>query len=270
MIENTLVAGAVLMKGPAGVLIPLGIELFVDTATTMYLYNLISVAIILFIASMSGPRSEAAFCIVVPIFAGIMEMFGWLRLATSSETLSLYILTVIMGLFGVFIYMNEQNKQTYGTYGPGSKMFNIAFFLVCFTASLTLISSLSIFPVGSTQPVPGTCAVGFTCDTYHNIDFNSNFQSIQKTGGVDVDILSAASGLINIGFSCVILILKIFIGVIAFPVILNSVLNGIFPGIETNAIYLVFLAVIEVVILSVYALGLYELFWKPAGGVSTL
>ena len=152
MIENIVVSGAVIMKGPAGVLIPLGIELFVSGAATTYLYNLLAVSIILFIAAMSGPRSEAAFCIVIPIFEGIMELFGWLRMATSAGQTGLVALTVIMGIFGVFMYMSDQNKQLYGTYGPGSKLFNVAFFLLFFSAALTLANGFSIFPIGATQP----------------------------------------------------------------------------------------------------------------------
>jgi hypothetical protein len=270
MIENVVVAGSIMMKGPAGILIPLGIELFVDGAATLYLYNLLSVAILLFIAAMSGPRSEAAFCIVIPIFAGIMELFGWFRLATPSATGGLVILTILMGLFGVFIYMKDQNKQNYGTVGPGSTLFNLAFYLMCFSIALTLISGFSIFPGGATQPISGTCATGFTCDAYNNIDFYGSVGSVSHSGGLLDTIISAASPLVDAMIASVILMLNIITGIIAFPIVLNSTLNGIFPGITSNAVYLIFLVALEGIIVFIYVLGFYELTRQPQGGVGTI
>jgi hypothetical protein len=268
MIENVVVAGSVMMKGAAGVLIPLGIELFVDAQATTYLYNLMSVSILLFIAAMSGPRSEAAFCIVVPIFAGIMESFGWLKLATPTETAGLIVLTVIMGIFGVFMYMNDQNRQNYGTAGPGSKLFNIAFFLMCFTAALTLVSGFTIFPGGATQPISGTCAVGLPCDSFNNIDFTSAISSIGSSGGLLATAITELTALASASLAMIRLIINILIGIVAFPVVLNSTLNGIFPGISANAAYMAFLVFIELGIILIYAQGFFEILYKPSPGTT--
>jgi hypothetical protein len=268
MIENIVVSGAIIMKGPAGVLIPLGIEMFVSGAATTYLYNLLAVSIILFVAAMSGPRSEAAFCIVVPIFAGITELFGWLRMSTSTGQAGLIALTVIMGIFGVFMYMSDQNKQLYGTYGPGSKLFNVAFYLLFFSAALTLISGFSVFPIGATQPINGTCAAGFTCDAFNNIDFSSSIGSISHSGGLGQSVISAVVAIPAAGLAALILILNLVVGVLVFPVVLNSTLNGIFPGISSVAGYIVFLGVMELVILLIYAQGFFNLLWKPVTGDS--
>jgi hypothetical protein len=275
MIENVVVAGSVMMKGAAGVLIPLGIELFVDGAATAFLYNLLSVSVILFIAAMSGPRSEAAFCIVIPIFAGIFESFGWLTVTDSvthlpspSATSGLIVLTIIMGIFGVFIYMNEQNKQNYGTAGPGSKLFNIAFFLMCFTAALTAVSGFTIFPGGATQPISGTCAVGLPCDSFNNIDFTSAISSIGNSGGLLATVITELTALASASLAMIRLIINIMIGVVAFPLVLNSTLNGIFPGISANAAYAAFLVFIELGIVLIYAQGFFELLWKPSPGTT--
>jgi PKD repeat protein len=255
---------SVMTKGASGRLIPLGIENFVTATQATYLYNLISVCIILFIAAMSGPRSESAFTIIVPIFAGIFMFFGWLRLATPSQTTGLFYLVVIMGVFGVLMYMNDQNKEKYGTVGPGSKLFNVAVFLALFTASLTLASGFSIFTVGDTQPVPGTCAAGTSCDTYGNFDFTTTSSSLQSTGGLN--IASAAGWMVDNGLKMAVVLINVIVGVFAFPLVLNGVLNGIAPGISTNATYLLFLAFLELLIVFVYVFGAYEFFSKaPAG-----
>jgi hypothetical protein len=272
MIENITVAGSLILK-VSGLSVSLGIEQFVTPVDAAFLYNLLSVAIIMFIAAMSGPRSEAAFTIIVPIFAGMMEWFGWLtitdpvtRLPSASATNGLVLLTVTMAVFGVFMYMNEQNKQNYGTLGPGSKLFNVAFFLLMFTAAITLTSGFSIFPAGNPQPIPGACAIGFTCDQYNNIDFNSNIGSISNSGGLLEGAASAVAALPAAIVSILILILKIIIGVIAFPLVLNEIVGGLYPGIQSNAAYAAFLIFMELGILLIYAQGFFELIYKPSGG----
>ena len=262
--ELVVVSGAVMTKGLLGILIPLGIENFVSATQATYLYNLISVSIILFIAAMSGPRSEAAFCIVVPIFAGIFEWFGWLRLATPSQTQSLIVMTVIMGVFGVMLYMNDQNKQNYGTIGPGSKVFNIAIFLMMFSAALTFATGLSIIPVGPTQPIPGTCSVGLTCDQFNNIDFTTTTASLTKAGGLDIG--NAAGWMVENGLKFGIILINMMVGIFFLPVVLTQTMNGVFPGIGANAAWVLFMGVLWVVIIVIYVVGFYEFFTKaPAG-----
>ena len=262
--ELILVGGAVMTKGLLGILISLGIENWVSVTQAYYLYNLISISIIIFIAAMSGPRSEAAFCIITPIFASIFMYFGWLRLGTPSQTQGLFYLVVMMGLLGVLMYMNDQNRQNYGTIGPGSKLFNIAIFLALFGACLTLVSGFSIFPAMSAQPVPGTCTTGFSCDQFNNIDFTTTTSSMTSTSGLN--IAGAAGWMVENGLKMGIVLINMVIGVFAFPVILNSTMNGIAPGISTNAVWLLFLSVLEVTVLIIYALNIYEFFTKaPAG-----
>jgi hypothetical protein len=256
---------SVMTKGTSGRLIPLGIENYVTATQATYLYNLISVCIILFLAAMSGPRSESAFTIIVPLFAGIFMFFGWLRLATPSQTTGLFYLVVIMGAFGVLMYMNDQNKEKYGTIGPGSKLFNVAIFLALFTASLTLVSGFSIFTAGDAQPIPGTCSSGVSCDTYSNFDFTTTSSSLQNTGGLNV--AGAAGWMVENSLKMAVVLINMLVGVFAFPLVLNGILNGIAPGISTNATYLLFLAFLELIIVFIYVLGAYEFFrGAPAGG----
>ena len=267
--EIVLLAGSIIMK-ESGLLVSLGIENFVSAVDAQFLYNLISVAIILFIAAFSGPRSEAAFCIIVPIFAGIFEWFGWMRLATTTATQGLIALTIIMGLLGVFIYMKDQNAANYGVVGPGSPIMNVVFYLMCFSAALTLIHGFSIFPVGPTQTISGTCAVGFTCDAYNNIDFSSTIGSIGNTGGLVQSAVSAITGLLGATIAMFMLIINILAGIALFPVILADTIKGIFPDVINNAAYIAFISVTYLIIAVIYALGMYELITKPTGGIETI
>jgi hypothetical protein len=263
--ELIIVGVDVMVKGLTGVLIPLGFDAFVSSTQAMYLYNLIAISLLFFIAAFSGPRSEAAFCIIIPIFAGMFELFGWLRMPTAAQQSSLVVLTIITALLGVFIYMNDQNRQTYGT-ATGSKVVVVALFLMFFSGALTLTSGFSIFPAGDNQPVPGTCAAGFACDAFNNIDFSTSSGALAQNGGLGGSISTALNTIPGATVGAFILLLNILVGVFAFPVVLNGVMEGIWHGISGNALYVIFLGIMELVILVIYALGYYELLRGTPGG----
>lgn len=267
---HTLVAGSVVTKGLLGILVSLGLEYWVTATQAMYLYNLISVSFILVIAAMSGPRSEAAFCILVPIMAGMFMGFGWLKLATVSATNALFILIVCMALFGIFIYMNEQNREKYGVIGPGSKMFNLAFYLVLFSIALTVVSGFNVVPMKSTQPISGTCQVGFTCDQFGNIDFTTTSNALKSstTGGL-LGVASMAWWNAEMIYNAVILLINIIVGIFAFALVLNQTMNGIFPGISSAGAYVALMVGMQVVIWAIYILGLHDYVTKASAG-STL
>jgi len=276
MIENVTAVGGFMTAGASGLLVSLGFETYLTVVQSTYLYNMVSIAVLVLIASMAGSRSEAAYCILTALFAGMFEWFGWLRVTTSTGAVSntgtsgLIFLTVIVGLLGVILYMNDQNKQNYGVSGPGAKWFNVAFYLLFFNVALTLVSGFSVFPIGATQPIPGTCAAGFTCDAVNNINFASSVSSVTASGGLTQNVVTALLALPYAAVSSLILMLNVLIGVVAFPIVLNSTLSGVFPGIASNAMYLIFLGVLEVVVLVIYALGFYETLYKPSPGTGTL
>jgi hypothetical protein len=264
--EHVVVGGTVMTKGLLGILISLGIENWVTTTQAYYCYNLISVAIIIFIAAMSGPRSEAAFTIIVPIFAALFTYFGWLRLATPSQTQGLFYLIIMMGVLGIIMYMNDQNKQNYGSVGPGSKMFNIAIYLALFGASLTMVSGFSIEGIGGVmpQPVPGTCSIGLPCDEFNNIDFTTTRADLTDATGLN--IAGAGLWMLENGYKMAIIMINIIIGALFFPTIVYSTMNNLFPGIGTSTVYLAVMAVLQVVVLFIYVISMYEFFTKaPAG-----
>lgn len=258
MIENTIVSIDVMVKGVSGVLVPLGFDQYVTATQALYLYNLISISLILLVAGFSSQKSEAAFCVITPLMAGLFIFFGWFRAATVAETQSLIVLTIICALLGIFIYMNDQNKERYGSGGPGSKLITVALMLAFFTASFTMISDFNILPGGHPMPAAGTCAAGFTCDAYNNIDFTTTSSQFSNAGGLGGDVVSTVTGLASAIPTMIFLVLKMAIGVLAFPVILNGIMSGLYPGITDNGMYLMFLGVMEVVILAIYALGIYE------------
>lgn len=257
------VAGSVTTKGLLGILVSLGIENWVTSVQAMYLYNLISVCFILVIAAMAGPRSEAAFCVLVPIITGMFLWFGWIQLATKFQTTGFYYLLIVVALLGIMIYMNEQNRTNYGVGGPGAKVFNIALYLAFFGAALTLVSGFSIVPLGATQPISGACSVGYPCDTFNNIDMNSAQSALTSANALDVG--GMLTWMVESGTKMGLVIINMLIGIFFFPLILSQTLNGLFPGVSTNATFMAFMVVMNIVIISIYTFGTYEWFMNRQG-----
>lgn len=257
--ENVIVAVDVMVKGTSGLLIPLGIENYVTAVQAIYLYNLISIALVMFVAGFSSQKSESAFCIITSFTAGLMIFFGWMRAATAAEQTGLIVLTAICALLGVFLYANDQNRNMHGSGGPGSKMIAAALMIALFTGCYTMISDFNIFPGGHPMPATGTCAAGFSCDAYNNIDFTTTSASFGNNGGLGSDAISALVALPGAVLSMIILLLKICVGVFAFPLVINGIMNGLYPGITSNAMYIAFMGIMEVAILAIYALGVLEL-----------
>jgi hypothetical protein len=260
MVYYATAAGAVIMNGPTGIMIPLGIENFMPLATAYMLYNYIALGILFFIAAMAGARNEARFAVVIPIFAGIFTWVGWLHAPNPAQT---WAVMIICGLLGVAMYMNEQNRERYGIGGPGSKLLNLVFFIILFEACIGLIQGFNLFPVGNTQPTPNSCTVGMSCDAYGNIQLSQSVTSIQSTGGLFQDVVSAVAALPAIAFSILKFIIQIVGAVLLFSVVVNSTMNGIFPGIAENGMYLAFLVVMQVVIWAIYGLTFFNWYYKP-------
>jgi hypothetical protein len=261
MIENVYVSVNVMLKGASGILLPLGFENYVTSAQVMLLYNLISIAILFFVAGFSSQREESLFCVLLPIVSGVLIYIGWFR---AVDQTGLVAVTVVMFIMGIFIYMTEKNRTMYGTGGSGSKLITIALYIALFTASFTMLSNFSLFQT-STPIVPsGTCVAGVACNA-NGFDFTTTSAQFSSTANIGGDIVSSATGIAGMIPGLLNIILKMVVGIFAFPVVLNSIVGGMFPGIMSSPIYVGVMSLLGFVIIAVYALGIYELFRGTPG-----
>lgn len=261
-----IVGISVIVKGASGILVPLGIENWVTASQAKYCYNLISVCILFFIAAFSSPRKESTFCVLIPITAGILLLFGWIQLATAAATQGFMFTTVVLGLLGVIIYMNDKNTETHGTIGPGNKLVTVALFIAFFSVGLTLASGFNLFPVGLPQPTAGTCVSGMSCDAFNNVDFQTMSGTLSRNGGLGGDIVSSLAALPGASLTALMMVLNIVVGVFVLPVVLNGIMEGIWPGISSYPQYMLFLGALEVAVLIIYIVGIYELISGRQGG----
>lgn len=260
-------AGSVLMGGPSPFMVSLGIENVVPLSTAYMLYNYIALALLLVFAAYTGPRGEARMCVVLPIIAGILAWFGWLHAPNPAQT---YAVIIISGILGVAIYMNETNREKYGTAGPGNKLMNIVYFLILFQVATGLVTGMNLFSLGPTQQNTNMCVVGNTtwgaqCDAMGNVQLKESVASTAGAGGFLAPVSALASLVVGIGMALLGMFVTVAMAIVAFPVVLNGVIAPIFPGITTNAVYLVFLAGLEAVCLINFSILIFTWFYKPSG-----
>jgi hypothetical protein len=261
------VAGSVLMNGPTGYLVSLGIENVLDATTATMMYNYIALGILFFIAAFAGARNEARFCITVPIFAGVFVWFGWLK---SPQPLQSLAVIIICGLLGVMVYLNEVNHEKYGIKGPGSKLMNIILFIILFQAAIGFTNSLNLFAAGPSQVPTGQCtignqSVGATCDAYGNIQLSS-VSSVSSSGGLLEQIISVATALPQMILTLIVFLIQIGIAIIGAPFMIAATMEGLWPGISANAAYVAFMVVVGAVFYFCDVMFLISLVVKPFPG----
>jgi hypothetical protein len=264
-------AGSILMNGPNPFMVSLGIENYVDLTTAYMLYNYVAVGVLFFIAAAAGARSEARYCVVIPIFAGIFTWIGWLN---APDPMKAWAITIITGILGIAIYMNETNREKYGAGGPGNKLLNIAYFIILLQICIGLVNGFNLFAVGPTTPTSvNMCTVGNStwgaqCGANGYVSLTQSVASVSQSGGLLQSAVSAASVLVTIGISILQVLVSVVISIVAFPVVLNSMISNIpgWSGIVTNSYYLLFLATLEAVCIINLTLLLFNWFYKPWGG----
>jgi len=273
MTEYLTAAGSLLMNGPTGILVSLGFEYMADmTLTQAYMYyNYVWVAITFFIAAMAGARSESRFLIVLPIMAAIFYMFGWVHTVNNTTFIVFLIITFLLG---VFSYMNDVNHEKYGVAGPGSKLLAIVFIIVFFQAAVGVINGFNagnlLFPAGNAQATPNVCNVGYQCDAFGNIDLTQSVATVGDTGGLFQSAVSLLNNLPMLALGILRMVVTILASVLLFSVVLNASISAIVPGVTSNAIYLVFLGLMQVGIWALYLYTIFQWYYKPTIGEGSL
>ena len=265
MVYYVEAAGQVMMHGPTGIMVPLGIENYFDLTTSLMFYNYIALGIIFFIAAMSGSRSESRFCILIPVFSGLMTWIGWLNSPDPAQT---WAVTIIAGILGIMIYMNDMNHEKYGIGGPGSKLLNVAIYLILFQASIGLIAGFGIFPGGSNIPSIDICNVGFECNQYRNIDLEASVAQINDSSGILDDIVSTVAQLPVVIWQSLVFLAKIAVSITFFSITLSGVMNTLYPGIVDNSTYLLFIAFLQLSIWAIYVLAIIN--WPSGSAERTI
>jgi len=250
--------------GPAGVLVSLGIEYITSNPTLVYqMYNYAAI-IPLFILAITASQRDARFVnILIPVWAGIMLFFGWLKYpdvngVPGSGVANAFALIVILIMLAIMTYMQETIHERFGIAGPGNKIIKIFTFIIVLQAVVVFMNTgavfSSIFPTG-TQAI----STGNT-QQYLNVDMTYQMTGMSGSGGLLAQVVDIATATLQIAVAAIKMLLSVLIGIAAFSLILAA----IFPWIlQAGAIGAAFLVILQFAIWSMYLIFIVSVFYKP-------
>lgn len=261
--EYTTMSSAMMFKTTAGLLLPLGIENWLTASETIMYYNYIAIALILVVAAFAGQSNESRFTLFVPIFTALMVFVGWLQ---APDPTTYWGMIVGCILLGALMYVNDMNHEKYGLSGPGSKLITIAFMIIAFEASVTLMSTqgFNIFPeLGNSgmQQQSLTCnGYGYQCDASGNIMLSASVNGISNAGGANLDIVSIGVWALYAAIGVILFLIKIVAAVLLFSVVLVAA----YPALGASPQALLILGVMQLVIWAIYSVAFYNWYAKPS------
>ena len=259
---NTTAAGAVSsMLGSGGYLIDLGLENVPGVTATQakFYYNIISFALVIWLAWVADEPSSAQFCV---IGVGIAAFCAYVRWFTTPNPVGQWGLIVMCALLAVVLYMTEKKRFLYGDNGAGDPLINIVVFLLLLQSTIGLINGAGIFSAGTTVSTPSDCANGSV--TYENCAINGNMQlsSIQTNSGTE-NILGQTfnilSTVVTMGWNLLVLIVQLLISVACFSLVLYQT----YPWIASSPQAILLVGLLQVSIWLIYMFALFRYVWKP-------
>lgn len=239
------------MAGPAGVLIPLGIERVVSNSTQVTLYyNWFSLALLSLLAFMSGYRDSRFMAILLPVWASVSVFSGWLKFQNQASG---FAIIVVMCILAGINYMQEVRHEKFGIAGPGNIIMKLFMFMIILQCTVAFVNSSSIFPL-DTQPVAATNT------QYTNIDLSTNMANINGSGGLFAAIQDIVTILTQISVSTLFMVGKALLSIAAFAVVLAQV----YPWITAaGAVGYGFLIILQFAIWALYYQFWFQLAYRP-------
>ena len=221
-------ANLVTMKGPLGILVPIGIEQVAQLTASqiIFFYNFISVGILFLMSAVASERNLRHFTFLIPALAAMLVFFGWMQAPNPALTWSI---VVAMGFLAGLLYMKESLRENWGIGGPGTTIMNIAAYLLLFNVVTGVVVGSGLF----NQNVIGTPP------EMNGINIQQSVQSMSNSGGWLQQLLSDGSLLLTAGIGAVQNLLNIFMAVAWFPGMVTQcfpVLAG--SGMVMSLIYL--------------------------------
>lgn len=246
-IPNQSMSRGVTAKGPSGLLVTLGIEEVVtplEVALDLYLW--ISVLLVLLITTMASQRNTRFFLILIPIFSAIFAWFGWLD--TGNDT-QLWGLILVASLFGVALYMKDTNKEKWGSGGPGSTIVNLVIFMILLQSVVGFVNGAAIWN-DNTGDIPD--------DKWQNVDLEEELPAMSNSGGLLEGLVTTVLAVLIMGIEILKVLMMIMLSIVAFSLVLYLS----FPFLQVPLVT-AFLVIVQVGIYILYALFIWQIFYKP-------
>jgi hypothetical protein len=249
---------------PLGMLIPLGIENWVPAADAIMYYTYISFALIALLAALSGMSNESRFLVLVPYFTAGLIFIGWLQ-APNPQTY--WGMVIAMCLLGTLIYVNDMNREKFGTSGPGTKVMSVAILIIIFEASIVLMNDPAFSPIpglvgsGSEYSAQQFCSgYGYSCDSSGKVDLSASVTTVSSSGGTLLDVASLVSWAAQAAFAALRFIVLIIGAVVAFSVVITAT----YPVLLTSPQAMLILGIMQLVIWVIYIIAWTNWTFKPS------
>lgn len=254
---------SLLTHSPLGLLIPLGIENWVPAADAIMYYNYIGMFCLVGIAAFSGMSNESRFLIIVPFTAAALVYIGWLQ---APNPTSYWGMVIALILLGCILFVNDMNREKYGSAGPGTKIVSIAVMIIVFEASVVLMSNpaFSPFPTSLETSASGDGTIlcsgyGYTCDSAGNIDLSASVSTVTSVGGTGLDAASLIMWAGQVAFAMLNFIILLLGAVFLF----SGMLIAAYPVLATSPQALLILGIMQIVIWIVYVIAWFNWTFKP-------
>lgn len=235
-------------KGPYNILVPLGFEYVLPIDWAYLMYNVVSIGLLFLLMCASDQWDSPAFCILIPIFAGIFAFFGWFN--DHNTTMGVWEIIIATGILGTGIYMKEQNRLKWGSGGGGSTLVNFVFYIILLQACVGLVNNTNIWENGNMAPTP---------ENYQNIDLEQQIGGMNNQGGLFADIAAFITMLGMIAIQA----LQMLLSILATIAVFSLVLVWIFPFLLESSFAMGILVVVQIVIWLLYAWYYYMIMYKP-------
>jgi hypothetical protein len=249
------------LLGAGGYLIDLGIENVpgVTTAQAKFYYNIISIALVMWLAWVADEPSSAQFCV---IGVGIAAFCAYARWFTTPNPGGEWGLIVMCALLAVLLYMTEKKRFLYGINGAGDPLVQIVVFLLILQSTIGLINGAGIFSAGTTVATPSDCVNGSTTYTSCTINGNVALSNIQQSSGTQNiigQVFSALTTIASMGWNLLVMIIQLLISVACFSYVLYST----YPWILDSPQAVLLVGIFQVAIWIIYILAIFRYLWKP-------
>ncbi|MFA5745753.1 MAG: hypothetical protein WCX79_00930 [Candidatus Paceibacterota bacterium] len=250
------------MLGSGGYLIDLGIENVpgVTTAQAKFYYNIISIALVMWLAWVADEPSSAQFCVIGVGISAFCAYVGWF---TTPNPVGQWGLIIMCAVLAVILYMTEKKRFLYGINGAGDPLINILVFVLLMQSTIGLINGTGIFTEpGATVASPADCANGSVTFTNCAINGNlmlTNIQTSSGTNNVLGQTFSAVLTVASMGWNLLVLIIQLLVSVSVFGVVIYNT----YPWIKDSPLAMTLVGLLQLGIWLIYMLVLFRYVWKP-------
>jgi hypothetical protein len=239
-----------------GLRVPLGFEQVVPHAWAMLFYNIIFIALLMFVAGY-GSRYNARYTLMSIIaLAGIMWWFGWASFYNSvTDTVDWMRplnMIILSSMLGGALYLKDANKEAFGSAGgAGSTLMNVLYYFILLQTAIGLVNMTGVWDNNS--------AATPTEYQYNNANVEAQVTQQNNIGGFLGGVISDTQAMANLAVQSGQMLLKIINGIAGY----TGVITNAFPWVTQSAPAMAFVNALGIIIILLDMWFVILLFTRP-------